>query len=89
MSAAQWAALAPEIRAEIAEVLNSGGPERTAAIIRGSLTPEQEPYAEAIIEAYEDALHTVGLSPDERAGTAIVNAHRAGQDPAEVARRWL
>lgn len=65
------------------------GPERSAAIIRACLTPEQQPYAEAIIEAFEDALHYLSLTPEERAGTAMVDAHRRGEDPAEVARRWL
>lgn len=79
----------PAELAQITEILEAGGPERTARIIRASLTPEQLPHAEAIIEAYEDALAPCGASPEEQIGTALTNAHRAGQDPAEVAHRWL
>lgn len=75
--------------AELDRFETLSGPERTAAIIRASLTPEQQPHAEAIIEAFEGALHLVSLTPEERIGTALTDAHRAGQDPAEVARRWL
>ena len=75
--------------AEIERIKALSGPERTAAIIRASLTPEQQPHAEAIIEAYEDALHQLSLTAEVRIGTSLTDAHRAGRDPGEVARRWL
>jgi hypothetical protein len=75
--------------ADVDRIKNLEGPERSAAIIRACLTPEQQPHAEAIIEAFEDALHQLSLAFDERAGTALLDAHRRGDDPAEVARQWL
>lgn len=73
---------------EIAKLLNSGGPDRTAAIIRACLKPELLPHADAIIEAYEFSMALRGLNPDELLGTALVEAHRRGEDPAEVYRQW-
>lgn len=79
-----WVALTPEVRERVAQIITGDGPERTIRAVAAGLTAEHRPYATAIADAFQRALSADGLSHDERLGTAMVDAHRAGQDPNEV-----
>ena len=88
MSAEKWAALDPETRAQVAEVIANGSPASTAQVIAAGLTAEQQPHATAIADAFERALDWHTLTPDERIGTAMTDAYRRGEDPVEVWHQW-
>lgn len=81
--------LTDEDRDELARLLAEDGPARTARVIAASFTPAEQPHAQAITEAFEDALYQASLTRDERIGMAVTDAYRRGEDPAEEYRRWL
>lgn len=83
-----WVALSPKIRERVAQIITGDGPERTIRAVAAGLTAEQQPHATAIADAFERALGLDDLTDDERLGQALVDAHRAGQDPVEVLLQW-